>query len=403
MADYDTRYGERARDWHDEDRDRWHRDQAGTGQWRGDTGDRWANDRSDRDRRDRERWDRERWDRASRQAGGSQDEHSRYYGGTYRAGQHGPDQARTAHPPPDYAQGMYEDMRQYAGRDSEDRSYGPYGSLYRRDDRDRAFEFGPYSRGSGYGGGYYGTGGGYFGTTGGGGFGGRGADSGSREYGGVREFGAHMAASGDAGNDRHRGATGYVGGYRGEDYRYGGGRHSAHGGGERGWWDRTSDEVRSWFGDDEAERRRRRDEQVTHRGRGPKGYSRSDDRIREDVSDRLTEDPHIDASEIDVTVASGEVTLSGSIDRRWAKRHAEDIAEGVSGVKHVQNNLRLNQTDWKSADSTTDAGVRPGQTASSRGVSLAAAAAGSGSNLGGQAAGSSTTSSSGPTGGRSGT
>lgn len=401
MADYDTRYGERARDWRDEDRDRWHRDQAGTGQWRGDAGDRWAHDRSDRDRRDRDRWDR-----ASRPSGGH-DEHSRYYGGTYRAGQHGPDEAvRTSYPSPDYAQGMYEDMRQYAGRDNtDDRGHGPYDSLYRRDDRDRAFEFGPYSRGSGYGGGYYGTGGGHFGTTGGGGFGGRGADFGSREYGGVRESGDRMAARGDAGNDWHRGATGYVGGYRGEDYRYGGGRHSARGGGERGWWDRTSDEVRSWFGDDEAERRRRVDEQATHRGRGPKGYSRSDDRIREDVSDRLTEDPHIDASGIDVTVASGEVTLSGSVDRRWAKRHAEDIAEGVSGVKHVQNNLRLNQTDWRSADSTTGAGftVQPGQTASSRGVSTAGAAAGSSNNPGSQAAGSSTTSSGGPAGGRSGT
>src|ERR1051325_5799231 len=30
--------------------------------------------------------------------------------------------------------------------------------------------------------------------------------------------------------------------------------------GERGFWDRFSDEVRSWFGDEEAQRRRMRDE-----------------------------------------------------------------------------------------------------------------------------------------------
>jgi hypothetical protein len=78
-----------------------------------------------------------------------------------------------------------------------------------------------------------------------------------------------------------------------------------------------------------------------HRGRGPKNYTRSDDRIREDVNDRLTDDPHIDASEIDVKVTSCEVTLTGTVDSREAKRRAEDCVESVSGVKNVQNNLRV--------------------------------------------------------------
>lgn len=39
-------------------------------------------------------------------------------------------------------------------------------------------------------------------------------------------------------------------------------------------------------------------------------------------------------------MAEGEVTLAGSVEDRRAKRRAEDIADGVSGVKHVQNNLR---------------------------------------------------------------
>jgi hypothetical protein len=80
-----------------------------------------------------------------------------------------------------------------------------------------------------------------------------------------------------------------------------------------------------------------------HRGRGPKGYTRSDDRIREEVCDCLSDDPHIDASEIEVSVNNGEVTLSGSVSDRNAKRHAEDIIEHLSGVKHVQNNLRMSQ------------------------------------------------------------
>jgi len=78
-------------------------------------------------------------------------------------------------------------------------------------------------------------------------------------------------------------------------------------------------------------------------GRGPKGWQRSDDRIREDVNERLTDHPHIDASEIEVQVQNGEVTLSGTVEDRHAKRLAEDIAESVSGVRDVHNQIRVHQ------------------------------------------------------------
>ncbi|MGN6470481.1 MAG: BON domain-containing protein [Rhizobiaceae bacterium] len=108
--------------------------------------------------------------------------------------------------------------------------------------------------------------------------------------------------------------------------------------GGRDFWDRAGDEIASWFGDEDAERRRQRDE---HRGRGPKGYVRSDARIEEDVNDRLTDDGMLDASDIDVQVADREVTLTGTVTSRMAKRRAEDIVDSVSGVEHVQNNLRV--------------------------------------------------------------
>lgn len=110
---------------------------------------------------------------------------------------------------------------------------------------------------------------------------------------------------------------------------------------ERGFMDKAGDEVASWFGDEEAEQRRRQDQ---HRGRGPRGYARSDDRIREDVNDRLTDDGMLDASDIDVQVSDREVTLTGEVSSRADKRRAEDIAEDVSGVSHVQNNLRVRKT-----------------------------------------------------------
>jgi len=114
----------------------------------------------------------------------------------------------------------------------------------------------------------------------------------------------------------------------------------------RTWWERTQDEVSSWFGDDQARQRREWDERradikAEHRGRGPKGYKRSDGRIEEDVNDRLTDDPYLDASDVQVKVKDSEVTLSGTIARREDKHRAEDLAELVSGVTHVQNNLRV--------------------------------------------------------------
>ena len=111
---------------------------------------------------------------------------------------------------------------------------------------------------------------------------------------------------------------------------------------DRGFFERAGDEVLSWFGDEDAQRRRERD----HRGRGPADYVRSDDRIREDVNDRLTEDYWIDASRIGVTVSDGEVTLDGTVDGKHAKRRAEDLADDVTGVKHVQNNLRVDSTSF---------------------------------------------------------
>lgn len=114
---------------------------------------------------------------------------------------------------------------------------------------------------------------------------------------------------------------------------------------ERSWWDRTTDEVSSWFGDEDAERRRNRDREMqgSYRGKGPKNYSRSDERIKEDINDKLSDDPFVDASDIDVSVNNGEVTLTGTVNHRNTKRRAEDIADGISGVRNVENRLRVSQ------------------------------------------------------------
>lgn len=77
-----------------------------------------------------------------------------------------------------------------------------------------------------------------------------------------------------------------------------------------------------------------------HRGRGPRGYRRSDERIRELVCERLTEDPHLDASHIEVRVQNGDITLEGFVTERRAKWWAEELAHQSSGAE-VFNRLRL--------------------------------------------------------------
>ena len=131
--------------------------------------------------------------------------------------------------------------------------------------------------------------------------------------------------------------------------------------GDRDWLDRASDEVSSWFGDDDAERRRRMDKMRDRnfRGRGPKAYRRSDERIREDVNDRLTDHQYLDASDIDVSVKEGEVTLSGKVFDRTDKRLAEDVAESVTGVKNVQNNLRTDK-NWDTDTTARATAARAG-------------------------------------------
>jgi osmotically-inducible protein OsmY len=97
------------------------------------------------------------------------------------------------------------------------------------------------------------------------------------------------------------------------------------------------DRSRYWSG----ARRAQATQAAQHRGRGPRGYQRSDQRIYEDLCERLMEDERIDPSAVEVKVTDGEVTLTGTIRSRNAKRRATDVAEGISGVKQVYNNIRV--------------------------------------------------------------
>jgi BON domain-containing protein len=92
-------------------------------------------------------------------------------------------------------------------------------------------------------------------------------------------------------------------------------------------------------------------------GKGPRGFTRSDDRIKEDICERLTDHPDLDASDLEIKVHNGEVTLTGTVNERWNKRVAEDLAESVSGVKQVQNQIRFQESSEQQGSQSTRQGL----------------------------------------------
>lgn len=73
---------------------------------------------------------------------------------------------------------------------------------------------------------------------------------------------------------------------------------------------------------------------------GPNGYQRSDEQIREEVCERLIE-CRLPVHDVEVSVAAGVVTLTGSVRERALKYRIEEIVEDTFGVKEVENRLRL--------------------------------------------------------------
>ena len=200
-----------------------------------------------------------------------------------------------------------------------------------------------------------------------------------------RRFGSYEADQRWA-QEMRRPASGGTGGY---DYERGygdGGRYESR---DRGgdvedrardagdFFRRTGRRISNWFSDvagegaydrGYGEDRQRSEEYRGARGRGPKGYQRSDERINEEVHQRLTDDPWLDATEINCSVSGGEVTLTGTVESREAKHRAERIVEDLSGVKHVQNNLRIQAGGYGGSTASNTSTTSYGQSARETGM-----------------------------------
>lgn len=94
-----------------------------------------------------------------------------------------------------------------------------------------------------------------------------------------------------------------------------------------------------------------------HVGKGPKNYRRSDERLKEEISEQLKQHGDVDASDIEIEVSEGVVTLKGEVSDRNEKRCAEDCAANVSGVEDVTNQLRVRSSSSRenTDDSSSDA------------------------------------------------
>lgn len=82
-----------------------------------------------------------------------------------------------------------------------------------------------------------------------------------------------------------------------------------------------------------------------HQGRGLRAYKRSDERIRADVCDCLMQEPQVDASDIEIKVSEGTVTLAGTVESRRIKHLAEHLCASIPGVQDVTNRLRVKRPE----------------------------------------------------------
>lgn len=76
-------------------------------------------------------------------------------------------------------------------------------------------------------------------------------------------------------------------------------------------------------------------------GRGPKGYHRSDERLKEEICERLMAAAYIDAAEVSVEVQDGKVTLVGTVPERRMKHRIEDVVDECMGVEDIDNRIRV--------------------------------------------------------------
>jgi osmotically-inducible protein OsmY len=217
-------------------------------------------------------------------------------------------------------------------------------------------------------------------------------------YAGERYAGGYGTHEGYGQGDSYGSQGGFYGGqggsyggqggsYRGQGGSYGG--QSGSYGGQGGY---GSNEAQTGYGTSRGQQRgstgygqreyggRQGGSMQTARRQGPKGYQRSDERLREQVIDQFMDhtDDDVNLQEIEVDVKDGVVILSGTVDCRSCRHELEDIADSVWGVKEVTNNLRVRSGSDHPGSTTSSSQGNTG-TGSERSTSTTSGTSGIGS------------------------
>jgi hypothetical protein len=131
--------------------------------------------------------------------------------------------------------------------------------------------------------------------------------------------------------------------------------------------------------------------QGTTSRRGPKGWQRTDDRLKDDICERLYHTLHIDSSEVTVEVKDGKVMLDGTVPQRGMKHALEDLIDSLPGVHDIDNRVRVSRHEGGSqsqsgqsqggqslsGQSTTGTGSTSGSTSGMSGSSGSSGGSGS--------------------------
>lgn len=183
--------------------------------------------------------------------------------------------------------------------------------------------------------------------------------SGNESYGGDGGSGGRSPQTPRSGGQGSQGGYGAQGGYGRQDQpaepggygSQGGGygsqssyaSHGGYGSQGRGGYGSHGGDTSGSHGDGSAGAwaARGAGQQAGVKPRGPKGYQRSDERIREDICEQLMRTAHVDPSDVSIEVSGGKVTLDGTVPDRRMKHAIEDLAHETAGVNDVENRVRV--------------------------------------------------------------
>jgi hypothetical protein len=150
---------------------------------------------------------------------------------------------------------------------------------------------------------------------------------------------------------------------RWSDDRFGRGRD------ERGFWDRASDEIASWFGDDDAERRRRQDSRMSDNDRNWRGNTREWQHDRDSGPDRDYDYERGSdrdrtfygggRSDRDFNYDRGVFSRGGSNERDYNRGSRRDLWGARDDNRDWDRNRNLSQDRDLDRNRGTDRGYRP--------------------------------------------